>query len=131
MLNEKKIENDSVTFKTLCPALIETKDGKPILPSDNVEDFNIEFNAIHDRIFKDIRGYGLKRALEFEPLSLKKQVVKHTLEGFREKTGKPYMTLTCFEGSFRLSGDPEDLRLLYQIGIGLRTGQGFGMVEVC
>lgn len=131
MLNEKKIENDSVTFKTLCPALIETKDGKPILPSDNVEDFNIEFNAIHDRIFKDIRGYGLKRALEFEPLSLKKQVVKHTLKGFREKTGKPYMTLTCFEGSFRLSGDPEDLQMLYQIGIGLRTGQGFGMVEVC
>lgn len=111
--------------------MIETKDGKPILPSDNVEDFNIEFNAIHDRIFKDIRGYGLKRALEFEPLSLKKQVVKHTLKGFREKTGKPYMTLTCFEGSFRLSGDPEDLQMLYQIGIGLRTGQGFGMVEVC
>ncbi|GLI52450.1 CRISPR-associated endoribonuclease Cas6 [Thermodesulfovibrio yellowstonii] len=131
MLNEKKIENSRVTFKTLCPALIETKEGKPILPFDNIEDFNREFNAVHDRILKDIRGYGLKRPLKFEPLRLKKQVVKHTLRGFREKTGKPYMTLTCFEGSFKLSGDQEDLRMLYQIGIGLRTGQGFGMVEVC
>lgn len=130
MLNEKRIENDTVVFKTLSPALIETKDGKPILPFDRLEAFNSEFNAIHDRILKDIRGKGLKRNLEFEPLKIKKQVVKHTLKGFREKTGKPYMTLTCFEGTFRLNGDPEDLQMLYQIGIGLRTGQGFGMVEV-
>ncbi|MCS7200511.1 MAG: hypothetical protein N2327_00440 [Caldimicrobium sp.] len=57
-------------------------------------------------------------------------MVKHTLKGFRERTGKPYMTLTCFEGHFRLKGDPEDLQALYQMGIGLRTGQGFGMVDV-
>ncbi|MCS7164419.1 MAG: CRISPR-associated endoribonuclease Cas6 [Thermodesulfovibrio sp.] len=130
MLKEKKIETDSVIFKTLCPALIETKDEKPILPFDDIEKFNAEFNAIHDRILKDIRGIGLKRTLRFEPLKMKKQVVKHTLKGFRDKTGKPYMTFTCFEGSFKLSGDPEDLQMLYQIGIGLRTGQGFGMVEV-
>jgi len=40
------------------------------------------------------------------------------------------MTLTCFEGCFRLKGDPRDLQMLYQIGIGLRTGQGFGMVDI-
>lgn len=68
--------------------------------------------------------------MEFIPVKLRKQVVKHTLKGFREKTGKPYMTLTCFEGCFKLKGDPRDLQMLYQIGIGLRTGQGFGMVEV-
>jgi len=38
--------------------------------------------------------------------------------------------LTCFEGCFRVTGDKEDLSLLYQMGIGLRTGQGFGMVDV-
>lgn len=130
MLNEKKIKADSTTFKTFCPVLIETKEGKPILPSDNIDAFNAEFNAIHDRILKDIRGEGLKKELEFKPIKIKKQVVKHTLKGFREKTGKPYMSLTCFEGTFRLKGDPSDLQMLYQIGIGLRTGQGFGMVEV-
>jgi len=130
MLNEKRIETDSVAFKTLSPVLIETKEGKPILPSDTLDAFNREFNSIHDRILKDIRGDGLKKELEFEPLKIKKQVVKHTLKGFTEKTGKPYMSLTCFEGSFRLKGDLSDLQILYQIGLGLRTGQGFGMVEV-
>lgn len=131
LLREKPIKGESVAMKTLCPVLIETKDENPVLPDDNLDIFNTEFNAIHDRILKDIRGSGLKRELKFKPIEIKKRVVKHTLKGFREKTGKPYMTLTCFEGSFKLSGDPEDLRLLYQIGIGLRTGQGFGMVEVC
>lgn len=131
LLKEKIINSDCVAFKTLSPILIESKDERPILPFENIDDFTKEFNSIHDRILKDIRGYGLRRLLEFEPINLKKQVVKHTLRGFREKTGKPYMTLTCFEGSFKLSGDPEDLQMLYQIGIGLRTGQGFGMVEVC
>lgn len=68
--------------------------------------------------------------MEFIPINLKKQVVKHTLKGFREKTGKPYMTFTTFQGCFKLKGHPQDLQTLYQIGIGLRTGQGFGMVEV-
>jgi len=40
------------------------------------------------------------------------------------------MVLTTYKGTFCLKGDPEDLQLLYQTGIGLRTGQGFGMVEV-
>lgn len=130
ILNEKKIHEDNVIFKTNAPILIEDKDGKPLLPFENPAFFNDDFNAIHDKILKDIRGHGIHKRMEFEALQLKKQVVKHTLKGFREKTGKPYMTLTCFEGAFKLKGDPRDLHMLYQTGIGLRTGQGFGMVEV-
>lgn len=145
LMNEKKIDSDTVMFKTLSPILIEDKNDKPVLPicvsnqgamlSGNFVDtdesnFEFHFNAVHDRILKDLRGRGLKREIKFLPEKLKKQVVKHTIKGFREKTGKPYMTLTCFEGSFKLIGDPEDLQMLYSIGIGLRTGQGFGMVEV-
>ncbi len=129
MLNEHNITTDEVTFKTNAPVLIEDKEGKPLLPLNSAPSFDDHFNAIHDRILKDIRGEGLYREIEFYPVRLKKQVVKHTLKGFRERTGKPYMTLTCFEGCFKLKGDPRDLHLLYQIGIGLRTGQGFGMVE--
>ncbi len=54
--------------------------------------------------------------LKENPIKIK--VVKHTLKGFREKTSKPYMMLTCFEGCFKLKGEPEDLQMLYQIGIG-------------
>ncbi len=135
MLNEKKILGDEAVFKTNSPILIEDKNGKPLLPIDDLKAFNAHFNAIHDGILQDVRaegnkkGQGLQRELELIPLKLRKQVVKHTLRGFREKTGKPYMTFTCFEGCFKLKGDPRDLEMLYQIGIGLRTGQGFGMVE--
>lgn len=130
LLKEKRLEKDFALLKTLSPILIETNEGKPLLPINDLEAFNREFNAIHDRILRDIRGYGLRESLRFSPLEIEKQVVKHTLRGFREKTGKPYMTLTCFEGCFELRGNPEDLQALYQIGIGLRTGQGFGMVDV-
>jgi CRISPR-associated endoribonuclease Cas6 len=137
MLNEKPIpmNQNEVTFKTLSPVLVEDKEGKPLLPFSepqgvDLKTFNTHFNAIHDRILKDLRGKGLYRELEFIPFKLRKQVVKHTLRGFRSNTGKPYMILTPFHGTFCLRGDPGDLQMLYQIGIGLRTGQGFGMVEV-
>lgn len=144
LVNEKKIDRDEVVFKTLSPILIEDKDNKPVLveniinTDDNLsylkvlskKDFNTHFNAIHSGILQNLRGCGLKKELIFESVNLKKQVVKHTLKGFREKTGKPYMTLTTMQGTFKLKGAREDLQMLYQIGIGLRTGQGFGMVEV-
>lgn len=130
MLNEKKINNDNVILKTNSPINIEDKNSKPILPFGDTTYFQKEFNIIHDKILKDIKGRGLNRELVFEPINLRKQVVKHTLKGFREKTGKPFMNFTCFDGVFKLTGDPEDLQILYQIGIGLRTGQGFGMVEI-
>jgi len=128
MLNEKRINDSEVIYKTMSPILIETIDNKPILPADI--EFNANFNAIHDRILKDIRGSSLYKELVFTPIKIKKQVVKHTLRDFREQTGKPYMTFTTFEGIFKIAGDPRDLKALYQMGIGLRTGQGFGMVEV-
>ncbi|MCF6155077.1 MAG: CRISPR-associated endoribonuclease Cas6 [Candidatus Brocadia sp.] len=148
LLNEREIRGDEVIFKTNSPVLIEDRDGKPILPfqisSDvspqfsalSLRSFNDHFNEIHDRILSDLRGVngkkgqGLQRKMELIPLNLKKQVVKHTLRDFREKTGKPYMTLTTFQGCFTLKGNSGDLQTLYQVGIGLRTGQGFGMVEV-
>lgn len=132
MLNEKKIARDEVIFRTNAPILIENERGKPLLPIGSYSSpvFNEHFNAIHNRILKDVRGSGLYREMEFISVQVKKQVVKHTLKDFREKTGKSYMYLTCFEGYFKLKGDPRDLQMLYQIGVGLRTGQGFGMVEV-
>ncbi|OQB73541.1 MAG: CRISPR associated protein Cas6 [candidate division TA06 bacterium ADurb.Bin131] len=141
LLNERKINTDQVIFKTNSPILIEDEKSSPLLPpplreNSNLLEFNGHFNAIHNKILQDLRekdgekGPGLYQTLEFEPLNIRKQVVKHTLKGFREKAGKPYMVLTTFSGCFRLRGDPRDLQLLYQSGIGLRTGQGFGMVEV-
>lgn len=129
-LNERPIKNDVIIFKTNSPIIIEDKEDNPVLFDD--KNFESHLNEISNRILKSphIKGKGLEKPLRFEPIKMQKQVVKHTLKDFREKTGKPIMYLTGNSGIFKLSGHPKDLEILYKIGIGNRTGQGFGMVEV-
>lgn len=140
LLREKSIKENKVVFRTLSPILIEDKNDKPLLPispedgkplykeSEDFVYFLREFNYISDTILKSVRGYGLKEGLDFKPIKLRKEVVKHRV---REKDieSKLY-TFTCFSGVFELCGDIEDLNYLYQLGFGLRRAQGFGMVEV-
>jgi CRISPR-associated endoribonuclease Cas6 len=130
VLNERPIKKEEIVFKTNSPIIVEDKNDKPVLFSD--KNFERELNEITDRILASshIKGKGLEKPLRFEPIKMSKQVVKHTLKSFREKTGKPVMYLTGSTGIFKLSGHPKDLEILYKIGIGNRTGQGFGMVEV-
>jgi CRISPR-associated endoribonuclease Cas6 len=35
-----------------------------------------------------------------------------------------------FKGVFELSGSPEILQFVYDYGFGIRTGQGFGLLEL-
>ncbi|MCX7759678.1 MAG: CRISPR-associated endoribonuclease Cas6 [Hydrogenothermaceae bacterium] len=130
MLNERHIQSRTVIFKTNSPILIEDKNDNPVIFSD--KNFERELNEVTDRILRSevVKGKGLYEPLKFEPIDMKKQVVKHTLKSFREKTGKPLMYLTGSSGVFKITGHPKDLEILYKIGIGNRTGQGFGMVEV-
>ncbi|WP_457623136.1 CRISPR-associated endoribonuclease Cas6, partial [Persephonella sp.] len=129
-LNEKPVISDTVIFKTNSPIIVEDRYDNPVLYSD--PQFEQHLNEITDRILSSphIKGKGLEKPLKFEPIEMQKQVIKHTLKAFREKTGKPLMYLTGNKGIFKLSGHPKDLEILYKIGIGNRTGQGFGMVEV-
>ncbi|RME69511.1 MAG: CRISPR-associated endoribonuclease Cas6 [Nitrospirae bacterium] len=139
LLNEKRISEPVARFKTLSPISVEderdrpidifAKDGKTI-NNDELARFTEHLNAIQDRRLKDLRGYSLKRPIKFIPIDLKRKGIKHTLKGFREQTGKPYMVLTTYQGTFCLEGDPEDLQFIYLSGLGLRTGQGFGMVDL-
>jgi CRISPR-associated endoribonuclease Cas6 len=128
IINESNIRNNEIVFKTNSPFIIEDSDDKPVFPTS--ENFENQINLIQDKIFLSLRGYGLKQKLEFMAVKLDKQVVKHTLKDFREHTGKPVMYLTGFKGIFKLKGDPEDLDLLYKSGFGNKTSQGFGMLEV-
>jgi len=133
-INERKITESQIRFKTLSPILIESKEEKPLIPILNKENsksnlFERELNYITDTILKGVRnGIGLKEELKFIPLNIRKEVVKHKIKE-RNETEKIY-TFTCFSGTFELYGDPEDLDAIYKLGIGLRRAQGFGMVEV-
>ena len=57
---------------------------------------------------------------KFQGLKVKKTYVKH-YGGY----------LKCFLGKFKIVTDNEEiLKFIYDFGMGLRTGQGFGYLEV-
>lgn len=136
LVKEPEQFSSSMTFKTLSPILIEKKEGNekvPILPYD--EGFEDVFNEVVDFELRNIRvlrgqNKGLNKRLGFKPINVKKIVVKHKISEFVENTGKEIMYLTGFGGIFELSGDPDDLKEIYQNGLGFRRGQGFGFIEV-
>ncbi|MGC9043925.1 MAG: CRISPR-associated endoribonuclease Cas6 [Myxococcota bacterium] len=130
LLPPGEITDEEIVFKTLSPILIEDKSENPLIPKKNSKKFNKEFFEVQNRIVKSLRGKGLYKEIEFIPVKIKKQVIKHFISEFTQKTGKPYMMLTCFEGVFNLKGDVRDLQFLYDNGIGLRTSQGFGLVDI-
>ena len=124
-----------VVFKTLSPIHLKDKDGKVIEPTQ--PDFEEEFNKVQKRIFETL-GFPYewisikpkKCNKEGNFFCIKKRVVKLKLEGYRKETQKEIMKLPAFEGIFELKGHPEVLKKLYQKGLGQRTAEGFGMVEV-
>lgn len=136
LIREPERFNTTMTFKTFSPILIEKKEeGKkiPVLPHQ--KEFEDVFNNIVDfeiRNIRSLRGQnrGLQDKIIFKPINIQKAVIKHRISEFVENTTKNYMYLTGFTGLFELSGDPEDLREVYQNGIGFRRGQGFGFIEV-
>ncbi|MGE4498101.1 MAG: CRISPR-associated endoribonuclease Cas6 [Deferribacterales bacterium] len=131
------IEAPEVTLHTHSPVLLEAQNSKkPIIPpvEDGYCELEVSEKEYSDRLaeISSMRIFGMtgKYPLEpivFRPVKLRKTVIKHTLDKFREKTGKSLMMLTGITGTFQLSGHPEDLSLLVESGIGIRTTQGFGM----
>ena len=124
-----------IFFKTLSPIHLRDKSGKVIEPTH--PDFEKEFNEVQSRIFKTL-GYPYEwvkirpKKCDKNPsfFCIKKRVVKLKLEGYRKETQKEYLKLPAYEGIFELEGHPEVLKKLYQKGLGQRTAEGFGMVEV-
>ncbi|WP_040306842.1 CRISPR-associated endoribonuclease Cas6 [Caloramator australicus] len=126
LLKEKQINNSEVIFKTLSPICVKDKMGKYLDIDD--KRFNEEINYIANVTLRNFRGEALKRELNFEPLNMQKVVVKVD-DHFFEK-GNKYYGVNSYKGVFKLTGDMEDLNLLYQLGLSFRRNQGFGMLEV-
>lgn len=128
MVKEKKIEENIVTFRTLSPIAIKSKEGRFI----DIDDINYqgEMNYIINQTLENYRGYGLKQPIKFIPINMKKVVVKEDIEDFKKITDKKVFYVNSYKGEFKLVGDVEDLNLIYKLGIGFRRNQLFGMVEV-
>ncbi len=112
------ITQEKVKFKTMAPVLVNTK-GNPnwyLLPEDEGFHEGLAF-AVREvcRAFLDLP----EGTVEFCPISIRRKVVRHY-----------NMHMQGFVGIFELRGRPEVLNLIYQVGLGVRRSQGFGMLEV-
>ncbi|WP_162139850.1 CRISPR-associated endoribonuclease Cas6 [Limisalsivibrio acetivorans] len=134
-----QIQDDVITIQTHSPVVLESETGsKPLIPDiEDIDFFNKVSLSEYSEAFGNSCAHRLasysgvepSRPFELAPLKVKKSVVKHTLGSFRKETGKPLMMITGLSGTFTIKGDPKDLSVLMDMGVGVRTVQGFGMVE--
>ncbi|AQS10333.1 CRISPR associated protein Cas6 [Clostridium saccharobutylicum] len=128
ILKEKNINSNQVVFKTLSPIIIRNKAGEFLSIDDS--NYEKELNYIVDNNIKSYRGNGLKEELKFQPVLMKKRVIKEKISEFTEKTGKEIFYITGYDGIFKLTGDKEDLNLIYKMGVGFRRSSGGGCLEI-
>lgn len=135
LIREKNINKNEACFKTMSPIIIVNKNKKPILhPKTKGDIKNIGDIIIDEEIFLQELKYSVannlsKDDLEFIPVDIKKEVIKHSIGEHLKEAGKKIL-LVGTSGKFILKGNKDDLQKIYQLGIGSRRNQGFGMVEM-
>ncbi|MGG4036354.1 CRISPR-associated endoribonuclease Cas6 [Paenibacillus cisolokensis] len=130
---EVRIRSSRIIVTTNSPILVEDENHTPLEPGS--ETYNAHLNRIADRISVSLRGRALDRELRMEPISVKKAVIKEKNEAFTQaadvgKTSGEYLFFTAYKGKFLLEGHPQDLQWLLETGIGLRSSQGFGHIQL-
>lgn len=121
---EVAIKSPIVTFSILNALLIENKLKKPLLITDPT--FEQELNIVTNKQFQALYGRSLYEPLQILGHRLKKQVIKESNRYARGQT----LFFTAQKGDLTLQGHPEDLQLIYQDGLGLKSAQCYGTLEV-
>jgi len=127
LLPYRKIKSTRVLFKTMGICVLSDKrvsakdfENFYIIPSDDLSRFNI---CLYERTNERFRY--LTKNNEIHPIRItylkevKEVVVKH-YNGY----------VRGFKGIFEVEGSPEILQFVYDFGFGVRTGQGFGLLEI-
>lgn len=113
-----------VTFKTGSPILIEDVNNKPLLIKDN--NFEEEFNYYAQLLTKELFNRNLYEPIKIIKASMKKVVIK---ENVHQSLNNP-IYMTANHGLIQLKGSPQDLKIIYENGIGLRRSLGLGLLNV-
>ncbi|WP_027725259.1 CRISPR-associated endoribonuclease Cas6 [Tuberibacillus calidus] len=116
--------SSEVTFKTLSPLLIENKEKRPVLADDGA--FESEFNYYAEMQVRELAQRSLYQPIQILWNAMKKQVVKEYLH--QEQNTPLYFTTNT--GLIKLRGHSEDLKIIYDVGIGKRSSMGFGLLDV-
>ena len=128
LLKKSKVSSNSIVCKTLSPIFIRDKEGKAIDLYD--KSFEETLNYISDLYLKTYRGIGLTERIKFSPIDMKKVVIKEEISGFQEVTGKKYIFIDAYKGVFNLQGNVNELQILLEAGIGFRSSEGFGLIDL-
>lgn len=146
LLKNIKINSSAVIFKTLGVVILTDPNASAkdfhnyfIIPNDNLEKFNkiLEFRMAEK--YQRIIGKKIDTKMIFTPINDKELPIfirQRKLDiGFsqpiKETIVKHYKGyLRGFKGIFYLEAHPEMLQFIYDYGLGIRTGQGFGMVDL-
>ncbi|MFQ5729761.1 MAG: CRISPR-associated endoribonuclease Cas6 [Waddliaceae bacterium] len=115
---QEVIRSEKVVFKTASPVLVSNIGSSDwfLLPGESgfVEGLNFAVSEISKKFL------GKENATcSFEPIQIKRKVIWHY-----------HQHRSSFTGVFQLNGQPEVLQLIYDVGLGVRRSQGFGMLEV-
>lgn len=135
LLPYRKINSERILFKTMGVCVLNNpraskKDFKKwyIIPTDDPSTFNECLSERTLERYQFITGrkdtYSLK-LIPFYESSIREAIVEHYSEEDRKKG-----YVRGFRGVFWLEGEPEILRFVYDYGLGIRTGQGFGLLEI-
>lgn len=129
LLPYQKINASSVLFKTIGVSVLndptaDKKDFKKwyIIPDDDLEKFNkclLQRTNSRYQYITQKAGVQQIRLVLLPEFPIKETIVEHYggyVRGFR--------------GIFKLEGSPEILQFVYDYGLGIRTGQGFGLLEI-
>lgn len=119
------IRTSEVVFKTASSVLVNNKGDshRYLLPGEPgfLEGLQFSINEVAREFLKRISDVPF----EFEVFersgerSVKRRVVSHYNQ-----------SMSSMVGSFTLKSEPEILQLIYDVGLGVRRSQGFGMLEV-
>lgn len=115
----EKIRSEKTIFKTASPILVSTSGSSNwfLLPEDDgfVDGLNFAVGEISKKFLG--RENGVK--VDFLPIRIRRKIIWHY-----------GMHRSSFTGVFALEGDVEVLQLIYDVGLGVKRSQGFGMLEV-
>jgi len=138
---EKRFDKDTLIFKTVSPFLVrDTEDGDYYLAPDKLlsgknfkyakaTDEHCLISALKKNIVSLVKKY---LNIVYDENNLAIDLEKNSLSPAKHGSGesKFIMTLPAMKGSIKIKAHPEVLKLLYDIGIGARRSEGFGMLEV-
>lgn len=125
ILKPRTIEESSIQIRMLSPLTIHSTDketGKTTFFEPWNEDFVHFIEQNYRGKYQQVFGVEPEEKLQIKPMQAENKG--------RYVTRYKKFHITGWRGEFELSAEPKGLRLLYDIGLGARNSQGFGLFDV-